>query len=85
MPGRAGKRVEKGSQRKFTFLGFTHLCGTNSRGNFVIWRQTERKRLEAKLQQVKQALKERCTILCRKRASARACAERVLPISRGAG
>ena len=43
----------------FTFLGFTHHCGTNSRGNFVIRRKTARKRLEAKLQQVKQALRER--------------------------
>ena len=49
----------KGEPEEFTFLGFTHSCGTNSRGNFVIWRRSERKRLEAKLQQVKQALRER--------------------------
>ena len=61
-----GRRARKerlargeGEPESFTFLGFTHTCGTNSRGNFVIWRRTQRKRLEAKLQQVKQALRER--------------------------
>ena len=49
----------EGDPESFTFLGFAHQCGTNSRGNFVIWRQTARKRLEAKLQQVKQTLRER--------------------------
>jgi RNA-directed DNA polymerase len=43
----------------FTFLGFTHYCGNNSRGRFTIWRTTERRRLEAKLQQVKQTLRAR--------------------------
>jgi RNA-directed DNA polymerase len=37
----------------------THSCGTNNSGYFTIERRTERKRLEAKLQQVKQALRER--------------------------
>jgi RNA-directed DNA polymerase len=49
----------EGKPESFTFLGFTHSCGSNSRGNFVIWRQTVRKRLEAKLQQVKQTLRAR--------------------------
>lgn len=49
----------EGEPESFTFLGFTHSCGSNSRGNFVIWRQTQRQRLEAKLQQVKQSLRER--------------------------
>jgi group II intron reverse transcriptase/maturase len=49
----------EGEPESFTFLGFTHSCGSNSRGNFVIWRQTARKRLEAKLQQVKQTLRAR--------------------------
>jgi hypothetical protein len=48
-----------GEPEQFTFLGITHSCGSNSRGNFTVWRQTARKRLEAKLQQVKQALKAR--------------------------
>ena len=49
----------EGDPESFTFLGFTHRCGNNSRGHFVIWRQTVRKRLEAKLQQVKQTLRAR--------------------------
>lgn len=44
---------------RFTFLGFTHQCGINSIGNFSIERRTERKRLEAKLQQVKRMLRQR--------------------------
>ena len=52
------KRGE-GEPEKFTFLGFTHHCGTNSRGQFIIWRRTERKRMEAKLQAVKQKLRKR--------------------------
>jgi group II intron reverse transcriptase/maturase len=43
----------------FTFLGFTHYCGINRAGKFTIRRQTARKRLEAKLQQVKQTLRVR--------------------------
>jgi group II intron reverse transcriptase/maturase len=53
------QRRGEGDPESFAFLGFTHSCGTNSRGNFTIWRQTVRKRLEAKLQQVKQTLRER--------------------------
>ena len=52
-------RVGEGEPERFTFLGFTHLCGYNNRGSLVIWRQTARQRLEAKLQQVKQSLRER--------------------------
>ncbi len=49
----------KGEPESFTFLGFTHSCGTDSKGRFTIRRQTVRKRLEAKLQQVKQTLRVR--------------------------
>lgn len=49
----------KGKAESFTFLGFTHTCGSNSAGKFTIWRRTARKRLEAKLQQVKQTLRAR--------------------------
>jgi len=49
----------KGKPESFTFLGFTHRCETNSKGYFTISRQTDRKRLEAKLQQVKQELRRR--------------------------
>lgn len=57
---RANRRESgEGKPESFTFLGFTHRCGTNSRGNFTIWRHTVRQRLEAKLQQVKQTLRAR--------------------------
>ena len=49
----------EGDPETFAFLGFTHRCGTGSPGQFVIWRQSERKRLEAKLQEVKQTLRAR--------------------------
>ena len=49
----------EGEPESFTFLGFTHRCGINSSGRFTIRRHTERKRLEAKLQAVKQTLRER--------------------------
>jgi hypothetical protein len=49
----------EGEPDTFTFLGFTHRRGNNSGGHFVIRRRTVRKRLEAKLQQVKQTLRKR--------------------------
>jgi RNA-directed DNA polymerase len=42
----------KGKAETFTFLGFTHYCGTNSSGHFAIWRRTAAKRMKAKLQQI---------------------------------
>ena len=53
------RQRREGEPESFAFLGFTHRCGRSSRGHFTIWRQTVRKRLEAKLQQVKQALRAR--------------------------
>ncbi|WP_228486824.1 group II intron reverse transcriptase/maturase [Paludibaculum fermentans] len=49
----------EGEPESFAFLGFTHRCGRSSRGHYTIWRQTVRKRLEAKLQQIKQTLRAR--------------------------
>lgn len=49
----------EGEAETFTFLGFRHQCGTNKNGSFVVWRRTVKKRLEAKLQEVKQSLKAR--------------------------
>jgi group II intron reverse transcriptase/maturase len=43
----------------FTFLGFTHQCGTSPRGLFMVWRQTANKRMVAKLKQIKQTLRHR--------------------------
>jgi RNA-directed DNA polymerase len=50
------KRGE-GKPETFTFLGFTHYCGRNSRGHFVVWRRTAAKRLRAKLLAIKQELR----------------------------
>jgi group II intron reverse transcriptase/maturase len=57
----AANRRERGEGKpeSFTFLGLTHRCGISSKGYYTIRRQTERKRLEAKLQQVKQELRRR--------------------------
>jgi group II intron reverse transcriptase/maturase len=40
----------------FNFLGFTHICGETQSGKFVVLRHTMRKRLRAKLRQLKQEL-----------------------------
>jgi group II intron reverse transcriptase/maturase len=49
----------EGKPESFTFLGFAHSCGTTRQGYFQIRRQTARKRLEAKLQNIKQTLRSR--------------------------
>lgn len=49
-----------GKPETFDFLGFTHICGTKrSNGRFTVLRQTMRKRLTAKLVEVKAALRRR--------------------------
>ena len=49
----------QGKPETFTFLGFTHYCGTNSKGSFVIWRRTAAKRMRAKLHAIKQELRRK--------------------------
>jgi hypothetical protein len=54
------KRRGQGKPETFNFLGFTHICGKKrSNGRFTVLRQTIRKRLQAKLSEVKAALKRR--------------------------
>jgi len=48
-----------GKPETFNFLGFTHMCGKTSRGRFTVIRQTIRKRLLAKLKEVKTELQRR--------------------------
>ena len=48
-----------GEPETFTFLGFTHQCDVTRTGGFKLKRTTVRKRLEAKLQEVKQSLRVR--------------------------
>src|ERR1022692_2799563 len=53
------KQRGEGKPETFTFLGFTHHCGTNTKGHFVVWRQTAAKRMRAKLESIKQELRRR--------------------------
>ncbi len=50
------KRGE-GKPAIFTFLAFTHFCGTNSTGRFVVWRHTAAKRMRPKLIAIKLQLR----------------------------
>jgi group II intron reverse transcriptase/maturase len=53
-------RRGEGKPETFDFLGFTHICGTTRKtGRFIVKRQTIRKRLSAKLQALKAALRQR--------------------------
>jgi RNA-directed DNA polymerase len=50
----------QGKPETFDFLGFTHICATKrSNGRFTVLRQTIRKRLQAKLSEVKAELQRR--------------------------
>jgi RNA-directed DNA polymerase len=54
------KRRREGKPETFNFLGFTHICGKKrSNGMFTVVRQTIRKRLQAKLSEVKTELRRR--------------------------
>jgi RNA-directed DNA polymerase len=56
----ATNRKERGESKPetFNFLGFTHICGqTRKNGKFLVLRKTIRKRLLAKLKQVREALR----------------------------
>jgi RNA-directed DNA polymerase len=54
------KRAGLGKPETFNFLGFTHICGKKrSNGMFTVVRQTMRKRLQAKLKEVKYELRRR--------------------------
>jgi RNA-directed DNA polymerase len=57
---RRAERGLKGRPETFNFLGFTHICGKKrSNGRFTVLRQTIRKRLQAKLSEVKAELRRR--------------------------
>jgi len=52
------KERGKGKPETFNFLGFTHICGqTRKNGKFLVLRKTIRKRLLAKLKQVREVLR----------------------------
>jgi RNA-directed DNA polymerase len=52
----AQNRAERGQGKPetFSFLGFTHYCGKRrSNGTFIVWRKTAKKRMTAKLREIK--------------------------------
>ena len=49
----------QGKPETFNFLGFTHICVKKSNGRFTLLRQTIRKTLQAKLNEVKAELPRR--------------------------
>jgi len=54
------KQRGEGKPETFTFLGFTHYCGKQrSNGAFIVWRETAKKRMVAKLHAIKAELRRR--------------------------
>src|SRR5258707_11448864 len=53
------KRRGEGKPETFDFLGFKHISGKNRLGRFTVRRKTIRKRMGAKLREIKQQLRER--------------------------
>jgi len=53
------KRHGQAKPATFDFLGFTHICGKTRSGRYTVLRQTMRKRLQAKLGEVKAELRRR--------------------------
>jgi RNA-directed DNA polymerase len=48
-----------GKPETFTFLGFIHICGKSRRGAFQLQRKTRGDRMRAKLQEIKEQLRQR--------------------------
>ncbi len=57
----AANRAKRGECKPetFDFLGFTHICGKSRKGKFVVFRQTKRKKMRAKLKELKLELRRR--------------------------
>ena len=53
------ERRGEGKPETFNFLGFTHICGKTRKGSFTVKRQTMRKRLRAKVKEVRAELRRR--------------------------
>jgi RNA-directed DNA polymerase len=53
------KRRDEGKPETSDFLGFTHISGKNSLGRFAVRRTTIRKRMVAKIRQIKPELRKR--------------------------
>jgi RNA-directed DNA polymerase len=54
------KERGQGKPETFTFLGFTHYCGKRwNDGSFIVWRKTAKKRMVARLREIKVVLRRR--------------------------
>jgi group II intron reverse transcriptase/maturase len=53
------QRRGEGKPETFDFLGFTHICGKNRYGGFLLRRQTVAKRARRKLKELKNELRKR--------------------------
>ena len=53
------KKQGRGKPETFDFLGFTHVCGKTRKGRFTALRRTSRKRVRAKLRELKVELRRR--------------------------
>jgi group II intron reverse transcriptase/maturase len=53
------KRNGRGKPDNFDFLGFTHVCAKNRKGEFEVLRRTSRKRMRRKLKAIKHELTRR--------------------------
>ena len=51
--------AETGELGTFDFLGFTHICAKSNGGKFLLKRQTMRKRMRAKLAEIKEEMRRR--------------------------
>jgi len=57
--GRYAASRREGKPETFTFLGFTHICGTTRKGHFALRRRTDPRRMRRKLHEVADELKRR--------------------------
>jgi group II intron reverse transcriptase/maturase len=53
------QRKGRGKPETFDFLGFTHICGKTRKGRFTVRRKTKRKKMLAKLADIKRQLQRR--------------------------
>ena len=53
------RRRGRGKPESFDFLGFTHICERTRGGKFTVRRRTQRRRMQAKLKEIKQTLRRR--------------------------
>jgi RNA-directed DNA polymerase len=60
------QRRGEGKPETFDFLGLTHISGKDRKGRFAVKRRTVRKRLQAKLRDVKTELRRRLNVPVRK-------------------